>query len=147
MSAGRPRRIGNDAPIDNLSRLVQRTFDAVPETVARVRRLLDSWLEGCRLHRDGDDLKLAVGELVTNAVRHGKGPVHLIMAKLPDRVRISVHDHGGGHAEIRPIVATGPNAGGWGLRLVDSVVDAWGTKTTGDHTSVWVEQGLAPTAP
>ncbi len=105
-----------------------------------MRRLLDSWLVGCHLHRDGADLKLAVGELVANAVRHGKGPIRLIIAKLPDRVRVSVHDHGGGHPAIRPVVTTGPNAGGWGLRLVDELVDAWGTTTTGHSTTVWVEQ-------
>jgi anti-sigma regulatory factor (Ser/Thr protein kinase) len=41
-------------------------------------------------------IELAVGELVTNAVRHGKEPIELIMALLADWVRVEVHDHGGG---------------------------------------------------
>jgi hypothetical protein len=74
VSTDTPSHSGNGPPTGDPSRFIQRTFVAVPETIARVRRLLGSWLEACHLHHDSADLKLAVGQLVANAVRHGKAP-------------------------------------------------------------------------
>jgi anti-sigma regulatory factor (Ser/Thr protein kinase) len=116
----------------------------VSATIPRARHLLTRWLEGCGL-ANSDDLILAVGELITNAVRHGKGPIHLTLTNLPNRIRVEVHDQGGGHPAIRPIQPTGPDAGGWGLRMVDKLVDTWGTTTTGNHTMVWIEHALPAT--
>lgn len=42
----------------------------------------------------------------------------------------------------RPVRTTGPNPGGWGLRMVDEIADSWGTSTIGDHTTVWIELTL-----
>ena len=88
---------------------------------------------------------LAVGEVVTNAVVHGKAPIRLVMTHRPYRIRIEVHDAGGGHPAIRPIQRTGPDAGGWGLHMVDQLVDTWGTHTSHSTTTVWIEQPIIPT--
>jgi anti-sigma regulatory factor (Ser/Thr protein kinase) len=144
MPAHRPRPTSRRSPASPWSTPVQQTFDAVSETVPLARRVLDAWLSSWDLGGHHADLELAVGELVTNAVRHGKPPIRLVMAKLPDRIRVEVHDCGGGRPAIRPARQTGPDAGGWGLRIVDQLVDTWGTDTSGDNTSVWVEQALPP---
>lgn len=117
-------------------------FAGVPAAVSRARRLTAGRLRAWGLERLVTSLELAASELVTNAVRHGKEPIELIMALLADRVRVEVHDHGGGQPAIRPAQPTGPEIGGWGLYMVDQLVDAWGTHTTGNHTIVWIEQAL-----
>jgi anti-sigma regulatory factor (Ser/Thr protein kinase) len=117
-------------------------FAGVPAAISRARHLTADRLRAWGLERLVTSLELAVGELVTNAVRHGKEPIELIMALLADRVRVEVHDHGGGQPAIRPVQRTGPDAGGWGLHMVDQLVDAWGTHTTGNHTIVWIERTL-----
>jgi len=144
MSTERPPELtappeGDDAA----ARPDQHSIDVV-QNIPGARRLLATWFATIGLDQDGGaDLHLAVGELVTNAVRHGKAPIRLTMTKRLDRIRIEVHDHGGGRPAIRPVQITGPNRGGWGLRMVDQLVDAWGTTTTGDLTTVWVEQPLS----
>lgn len=123
------------------------TFDDKSATVGAARRftagVLDSWGLG-ELLGDGEieDLRLAVGELVANAVRHGKAPIRIRVARHADRVRIEVRDHGGGHPAIREVQHIGADAGGWGLRFVSRLADAWGTHTVGGLTSVWLERLL-----
>lgn len=68
-----------------------------------------------------DDLVLAVGEVVTNAVRHGEPPVRVRLWTAPGRVVCSVTDQGGGvrdpFAGYRPVRGEGPMQGGMGLWL------------------------------
>jgi len=50
---------------------------------------------------DGDDVAIAVTEIVNNAIHHGNlddinKSVHLIFSIEPDLVRISIRDEGGG---------------------------------------------------
>jgi anti-sigma regulatory factor (Ser/Thr protein kinase) len=87
-------------------------------------------------------LQVAVGEVFTNAVCHGAGPIEVVVADLADRVRIEVRDRGGGRPAIRPVQTSGPEVGGWGLRLVDELVDSWGTDVTAGYTTVWVEHAI-----
>ena len=118
---------------------MDQSFDAKPETVARARRVLTGWLAGSDIDHVSD-LTLAVGELVANAVRHGKAPIRLLMARHAGKVRVEVHDHGGGRPALRALQTTGPGAGGWGLRFVEQVTDRWGTYTRDGLTVVWVER-------
>ena len=121
------------------------TFDASPETITRARRLLTVWLLRFGIH-EAIDLTLAVSELVTNAVRHGKPPIRLRVDCDARRVRVEVHDHGGGRPAIRRAQKTGPASGGWGLQFVDRLADRWGTYTTGDLTVVWLERATGSLA-
>ena len=147
MSSDSPARNGNQPRRhDSRPRQVQETFDAAAtETVQRARRLLHVWLDSHHLDSLRTDILLAVGELITNAVVHGRAPIRLVMTHRPDRIRIEVRDAGGGHPAIRPIQRTGPDAGGWGLHMVDQLVDTWGTHTSHSTTTVWIEQPIIPT--
>lgn len=127
--------MGDDQP----PRRTREVFAGVPEAIPRARHLVADRLRAWGLDGFVDAIELAVAELVTNAVRHGKGPIELVVAMLPDRVRLEVHDHGGGQPAIRPIRRTGPAMGGWGLRMVDQIVDAWGTDVHPGRTVVWIE--------
>lgn len=115
---------------------IQRDARAASEARALVRTVHG------RFRRD--DAALLVTELVTNAVRHGAGDVI--------RVRLAPTDGGGLRCEVDdlgtgfvPPLEPRPHddrPGGWGLRLVDQLSDAWGVHA--GSTQVWFE--LAPTA-
>lgn len=114
----------------------------MPEVIPWARHAVVRCLRAWGLTELISPLELAVGELVTNAVCHGRGPITLVLAILPGRLRVEVHDRGGGTPAIRPGHTYGPQLGGWGLRLVDNLVDAWGCDVRAGHTVVWVEQGV-----
>jgi anti-sigma regulatory factor (Ser/Thr protein kinase) len=78
------------------------------------------------------DACLMVSELVTNALLHGTGAITLRIATRPERVTVEVSDDGHGKVAIAPQPGVD---GGWGLRLVDELADAWGAER--GSTPVW----------
>ncbi|MFE9601457.1 ATP-binding protein [Streptomyces hokutonensis] len=80
-----------------------------------------------------DDAMLAVSELVTNAVKHGKGrPVELRVRRLAHELRIEVTDGTPTPARLR---SAGPaDENGRGLLLVDAVAKEWGVSIDGTMT-------------
>jgi anti-sigma regulatory factor (Ser/Thr protein kinase) len=85
-----------------------------------------------------DDAGLMVSELVTNALCHGSGPITLRITRGQDDLTVEVADEGHGTVEIN---ATPGTAGGWGLRIVDELADAWGARQ--GSTCVWFRVRLA----
>jgi anti-sigma regulatory factor (Ser/Thr protein kinase) len=116
----------------------------VSESVPRARHLVRRRLREWRLEGLVTALELAVGELVANAIRYGKGPIEVILATLPGRVRLEVRDRGGGRPAMRTTHESGPAVGGWGLHLVDQLVDRWGAHSVRGETTVWVEKAQPP---
>lgn len=108
--------------------------------VPTARRFVRSWLHAHRLDVVAPRLELVVSELFTNAVVHGRGPIQARLSVERDCVRVEIIDHGGGQPRLRP--PTEP--GGWGLRLVDQLADAWGSDVGDGRTLVWAEHGLPP---
>jgi anti-sigma regulatory factor (Ser/Thr protein kinase) len=127
-------------------RRADHTFTSDPTELPRARRLVGSCLEEWGLGTRARPLQLVVSELFTNAIRHGRGPIGVHMRVDDERLRIEVHDSGGGHPALRPAEPSGAAIGGWGLRFVDDLVDAWGTEVTGGRTVVWFEQAVGPPA-
>jgi anti-sigma regulatory factor (Ser/Thr protein kinase) len=93
---------------------------------------------------DRQALVLVVGELASNAILHGRGSVELYVNRSATVLRIELADQGGGQPRIRPVEHSGPRAGGWGLRLVDQLVDMWGTTVRPGRTVVWVQHTIHP---
>jgi anti-sigma regulatory factor (Ser/Thr protein kinase) len=94
---------------------------------------------------DGESqaVELAVSEMVTNAIVHGRGLIEVRLAVNDDRVHLEVSDEGGGPSI--PEFAPGGRAemGGWGLRLVESLAETWGVRNDADgRTRVWMERRL-----
>lgn len=85
--------------------------------------------------------RLAASELVTNSVVHPQDRpeplVRLAVATSPSGVRVEVRD-GGAPFESAPRHPSEQTTSGRGLRLVDVLVDRWGTNHA-DGNLVWFE--------
>lgn len=133
----------------DLRRLVAMSFPSLDgnERMAMDRvgdALADHGLSPERLER----LKTAVAEATMNAIEHGNGgdpakDVDLEVLGSPDRVLVRVRDHGGGREIPNPET---PNLEakleglqsprGWGLFLIEQMVDEMRTTTDADHHTV-----------
>ena len=148
-------RAGYQAPVPLRLRL-----DAVPDSGATARRAIATWLASHHLAARVDDVSLLTSELVTNALRHGVGPLDLTVTRMGDRLRVAVADHGDGAPEPRAAAPDDP--GGRGLAIVAALALRWGvdpvptseTDPAGsddrDGTSgkvVWAEVDLGAASP
>lgn len=89
------------------------------------REAVDEFMPGLS-PRLRDDTKLVVSELVTNAVRHGRGRVALSLALAEDgRPTGEVVDEGDPF-EVPRMRPTEGDAGGWGLWIVAALAERWG---------------------
>jgi anti-sigma regulatory factor (Ser/Thr protein kinase) len=86
------------------------------------------------------DAVLALSELVTNAVHHGTEPLAVRVDARPDRVRVEVDDANADPPILRSVDPR--RLGGMGIRIVDDVSDAWGSRQTASGKTVWFEIAL-----
>ena len=78
------------------------------------------------------DVDVALSELVTNAVQHGKPPIRLHAIRTWDFVHVEVHDEGHDFGT--------PNLDSVGLRLVEAFTTDWGVMhLPNDGKVVWAE--------
>lgn len=107
--------------------LTERTLELSPqvESSSAARAVALDWAQG-REEELTFALELVVSELVTNAVRHGSGPITLTLSEMASGVRVGVHDHGLG----MPVAGRpGPRSpGGRGLGVIDRLSSAWGVE-------------------
>jgi two-component sensor histidine kinase len=107
------------------------TLPRATESVRAARRLVDTHSAGVSV-RQREDAGLMVSEIVTNALVHGAGAITVAVTAGVDDVLVEVSDEGHGTVAIVPV----PGAlGGWGLRVVDQLADAWGAHH--GSTRVW----------
>lgn len=79
------------------------------------------------------DLKLAVTEAATNAIRHAAvESFEIEYVALPQTVEITVKDAGGGF-ETEDLTKTPDSQGGFGLAVIGSLVDEVVLDSTGDE--------------
>ncbi len=113
-------------------------------SAARARRFAARHLHEWGCDELTEDARLIVSELVTNMVRHAPHGGYLKLMAGPDRVRITMTDHGDGD-----IAARRPDphaASGRGLLIVQEVAAAWGVEQGPDdrgHT-VWCDLPRTP---
>ncbi len=122
---------------------VVRTLRRRPDAAAAARRQVR---DVCR-SRGADvvgDVELVVSELVANAVRHGAGTITLVLALLPDGVRVAVADRGPGGPTL--VDAGLERTDGRGIALVDRLAAEWGVDRLPDGgKEVWcVVSAAAP---
>lgn len=124
-------------------------FVAVPERVARLRRIVVTPLRLWGVSHLVGAVQLCLTELITNVITHvgAKSPVWIALSLHGTQVRVEVRDPDRqGFPVLRQ--ATSAQETGRGLRLVDAVADRWGV-TPNDHgKTIWCELpiGATPTA-
>jgi anti-sigma regulatory factor (Ser/Thr protein kinase) len=111
----------------------------------RARSALDDAIPPPVLNGRVADARLAITELVTNAVRHGRQRPHqdtlrLVIETDEDYVRVEVEQSTPaiGLRVIEPPTEESPPVGGYGLRLVEQTADEWGFEL-GPPGQVWFE--------
>lgn len=107
-----------------------------PRAPGLARRALTRWyggeLENDELHK----IKLLASELVTNAVIHGQGEIHLRADLNEDRILVEVLDGGSGFEhDVRHVPFDALR--GRGLSIVDATSSRWGIHEGTTH--VWFE--------
>ncbi|MEU0254941.1 SpoIIE family protein phosphatase [Streptomyces sp. NPDC006184] len=114
-----------------------------PETAGRARALTSERLTQWRLADLSFSAELIVSELVTNAIRHARGPVSLRLIRTENRLICAVSDGSSTSPHMRR--AKAGEEGGRGLFLVAQFAARWGTRHTTDGKIIWAEL-LAPAA-
>jgi anti-sigma regulatory factor (Ser/Thr protein kinase) len=110
------------------------TLPALDESVGEARHLVAGLLATIAPERL-DTILLLTSELVTNAVRHGSGPVTLHLSGGVHGLQVEVDDDGAG----QPVLLD-PDAlttGGRGLHLVDALSTRWGVDRHALGKTVW----------
>jgi anti-sigma regulatory factor (Ser/Thr protein kinase) len=80
--------------------------------------------------------EIVVAELTSNTVVHTRSNPTIVASFDDGRLRIEVHDQDRAPPRLRE---TPDASGGWGLRLVAAVTDAWGWSLTPSGKQVWTE--------
>ena len=114
-----------------------------PTSVAKARRALEPLKR--RLDPDTfETLRLLVSELVINSVLHGRAENSVEMALAVrtsrEKIRVEVADAGQGFEASPRAELQDDGSGGWGLHLVETLSDRWGTERDGHM--VWLELGV-----
>ncbi|MEU3062730.1 SpoIIE family protein phosphatase [Streptomyces subrutilus] len=121
-------------------RIHQYVHQADPEGLSEARYALRQALRDWGVPELADDVELAAGELLVNALLHTDGGAVLTMEVLPEpvrRIRLWVKDR----SSVWPRRRTPGEAAttGRGLLLVDAVATHWGVEPRGDGKAVWCE--------
>ncbi len=125
-------------------RSATHTFASETAEIRRARQAVSASLRSWGAAPDPNTM-LVVSELMTNAVRHGLGVVHVTVSIDDRRVRVEVHDQGAGLPAFREPETSGTGVGGFGLHLVDALAEDWGIEK-GVGTRVWAETRRDPDA-
>lgn len=96
--------------------------------VRRAREATRKALFDWGLGEHSDVSELIVSEFVTNALRHGEGPITVCVSCDSTNLRIEVHDDGPGRPVRRPVTARSES--GRGLELVDGLLAPQGGRRT-----------------
>src|SRR5207302_7774800 len=118
------------------ARSVQLKLAPEPGVPAAARKLLERSFGDSLDTRELERAKLAISELTTNAVCHGRGEIFLRAELDTDRLLVEIIDEGSGfeHEARDPDFQ---KIGGWGLSVVDAETSRWGVHEGTTH--VWFE--------
>ncbi|MEU6765364.1 ATP-binding protein [Streptomyces sp. NPDC046853] len=112
-----------------MTKTIQRFFESRPESVGHARTFTTEALTGWGLLDRGEDVRLCVFELATNAVLHGTAPGRGFLVKLDADdgvVRLEVHDSR--RRRPHPRRPGDTDTAGRGLLLVTALADGWGVE-------------------
>jgi anti-sigma regulatory factor (Ser/Thr protein kinase) len=107
---------------------VQLSIDDDPGAAAEARRTTRHVLARWRLPALVDSVVLAVSELVTNAMRHGRPPVWLTLRRRAEDLRVDVHDANPGLVRSGAPGNGAEAESGRGLQIVTALADEVGVE-------------------
>ncbi|WP_159328550.1 SpoIIE family protein phosphatase [Streptomyces tendae] len=116
------------------------TLPADASVVGTARRLVDRQLAAWNLDEAVYTTELVVSELVTNAIRYGKGPVRLRLIRDRGRLLTEVTDANSASPHLRR--ARENDEGGRGLFIVMRLSTHWGVRHSRHDKTIWSEQRL-----
>ncbi|MFB7419817.1 SpoIIE family protein phosphatase [Streptomyces sp. NPDC056210] len=121
-------------------RVADWALPADASVVGTARRLVGRQLASWNLDEAAFTTELVVSELVTNAIRYGKGPIRLRL----------IHDHGHLLSEVTDANSASPHLrharesdeGGRGLYIVMRLSSRWGVRHSRQDKTIWSDQRL-----
>ncbi|MFD3493943.1 ATP-binding protein [Streptomyces sp. NPDC058690] len=128
LSAPRARATAQDA-----------SWPLAPEliSVGRARRLATAQVGEWSLNELADTVELLVSEMVTNSLRHARGPVRLNLQVRGSHLRCEVEDTNSDGPVRR--TARADAEGGRGMELLDLLAETWGSSRTPTGKTLWFE--------
>ncbi|WP_177204310.1 MULTISPECIES: PAS domain S-box protein [unclassified Streptomyces] len=116
------------------------TLPAVPSSVREGREFLRRALRTWNCAAVSDDALLLLSEVLTNAVRHGEGPVSLHLCRTDTELTVEVADRSPHLPDPRR--APEHAESGRGLFLVRALAVDWGIRPADGGKTVWFTLGL-----
>ncbi|WP_250280874.1 MULTISPECIES: ATP-binding protein, partial [unclassified Frankia] len=111
---------------------------ADPAVVAHARAHTTDQLTAWGLHDAIYTTELVVSELVTNAIRHATGPIHLRLIRDRGTLICEVSDTSSTAPHLRRARTLDEN--GRGLFLIAQLTHHWGTRYNRTGKTIWAEQ-------
>ncbi len=115
-----------------------QVLEADPLAPSRARGLVRTTLAEWGLGTSIDTTALLVSELVTNAVKYGRGPITVSLEHVGPVLRIGVAD-----TELdrlpQPRLAAASDTSGRGMFLVEAMARNWGWAVDETSKTVWAE--------
>ncbi|WP_033951870.1 SpoIIE family protein phosphatase [Streptomyces sp. CNQ431] len=121
-------------------RLAVWTLPTDASVVGTARRLAERQLAAWDLAGAAHTTELIISELVTNAIRHGEGPIQLRLIHDRGRLLAEVTDTSSASPHLRH--ARDSDEGGRGLYIVMRLSLRWGVRHSRQDKTIWSEQGL-----
>lgn len=88
-------------------------------------------------------VELMVSELATNCIRHARTHFDLTVRRAAGEIRVEATDYGGGEPAIP--AAEAADMSGRGLRIIETLADAWGVRRTrAGGKTVWFTVSAPP---
>jgi anti-sigma regulatory factor (Ser/Thr protein kinase) len=113
----------------------ERRFSHTPASVAQARHFVLGAVSNVPAE-SREMIAVMVSELATNALRHAETSFSIRVDQARGTVRVEVSDGGEGRPAVRSPEPSEPS--GRGLRIVESLSDAWGvTAASGAGKTVW----------
>lgn len=116
---------------------ITRLLRAHPSSVAAARKVVRDVLTAARREDLVETAQLLVSEVVTNALVHAGTPIGIHASVGDDGLRVEVSD--GSTQAPAPRSYAAMAGTGRGLRLLQQLVDRWGTLARPDGKTVWFE--------
>ncbi|MFF8870290.1 SpoIIE family protein phosphatase [Streptomyces massasporeus] len=120
-------------------RIATWELSADPALVGEVRASAMRWLSERGLDETAFAAELILSELITNAIRHGAGPIRVRLLYRKTLI-CEVSDASNTAPHLRRAAST--DEGGRGLFLVAQLSQSWGTRYLPEGKVIWAECGL-----